>query len=165
MVPDPITITIIVLAVGNIGVFIRARILINRLDKLVHPKSDRRMGTQASLLISDEDCTNLNKCSKKASFWYTFYANITAIFPLLGIFGTVVSLMGLAGTEGLAEHFSVALNTTKWGLIGAMAFKLLDSAISSPLERALDEADYLIHQHDEEKREKYAAPAKSEYYN
>ncbi|MCM1164421.1 MAG: hypothetical protein NC401_00245 [Ruminococcus sp.] len=42
--------------------------------------------------------------------------------------------------------------TTFQGLVCAIGFKIADSFITARLDRALDEADYLVHEHDKEKR-------------
>lgn len=154
---DPITLGIIVLGFANLFVYGAAYVKIKNLDRIVHPQSDRRIGMQASMSITDDDCAKLNTCSNIAAFLYTLFANIIAIFPLLGIFGTVWALMKSSGANDLSVNFSMALNTTAAGLVAAIIFKILDSFISSKLDRALDEADYLIHEHDAEKRKRYAA--------
>ena len=160
---DLITLLIGGTAIANGIVFVRAYLKIRQLDEIVHPKSDRRIGQQANMSITDDDCANLNRASGAASFLYTLYANITAIFPLLGILGTVASLMHLSGTEEIADNFFMALMTTAAGLVAAMIFKFLDSFISSTLDRALDEADYLIHEHDNEKRKSHAPQTETGY--
>lgn len=150
---DFITVLIIILGAGNLGVFFLTQRAVSGLEKLVHPKADRRNGIGADLSLTSEETAQLGKSSAKASFWYTLYLNLTAVFPLLGILGTVISLMKLSGTDDIAANFGMALRTTLWGLIFAILFKLLDSAISAKLDRALDEADYLIHEHDLHKTE------------
>ena len=155
---DPITLIIVIIGIVNAIVYRFAFSKIKHLDGIVHPKSDRRIGMQASMSITDDDYAQLSRFSDSAARSYTLFTNITAIFPLLGIFGTVVS-----GTDDLSVNFSMALMTTAAGLIAAMIFKFLDSFISSTLDRALDEADYLIHEHDEEKRKRYAAQAEAGY--
>lgn len=152
LLPIIVTVAIPVLAAVNIWVYLMARRQIARLEKTVYPKSDRLYGVQADLAVSDELCKELRRCSSSASMFYGFFANITAVFPLMGILGTVVSLMNLSGTDDLASNFSSALWTTFLGLIGAIVFKLFDAGISSRLERALDESDYIIHRHNEERR-------------
>ena len=160
---DVITLFIVLMSAFNAIIYVKAFIKIKRLDEIVHPKSDRRVGMQANMAITDDDCAELSKSSDSAARSYTLFTNITAMFPLLGIFGTVVSLMKSSGSDDLSANFSMALMTTAAGLIAAMIFKLLDSFISSTLDRALDEADYLIHEHDEEKRKKYAAQAEARH--
>lgn len=160
---DAITLFIIFMGIFNVIVYVTAIVLIRRLDKIVHPKSDRRVGMQANMAITDDDCAELSKSSGSAAFVYTLFTNITAIFPLLGIFGTVMSLLQSSKADDLPANFLMALTTTAAGLIAAMIFKFFDSFISSTLDRALDEADYLIHEHDEEKRQKYAAQAETRH--
>lgn len=156
-----ITPAILLLFLINIGIFAATCFCINRLYRIVHPTGNKRTDTPANMSNTDDDCEKLFRSSSQASFWYTLYANITAIFPLLGIFGTVCSLVGVSGAEDISSNFSVALDTTAWGVLFAMIFKLLDAPIASKLERALDDADYLIHKHDEEKRTQYAAQTKT----
>lgn len=124
---------------------------IQKLEKTVHPQNDIRNGIQANIALTDNLCKKLSDFSSRASSGYSFFTNFTAVFPLLGILGTVVSLMEMS-TENLQDSFSSALATTCWGLIFAIIFKCFDASISARLDRALDEADYLIHEHDKEKR-------------
>ena len=149
---DIITILIILLGLANGFVYYITWRLIANLQKLVHPKADRRNGIKAELSITSEEAAALSKSSDKASIFYTLFINITAVFPLMGILGTVMSLMKLTGADDISANFGTALRTTLWGLIFAIVFKLLDSVISPRLDRALDESDYLIHEHDKEKR-------------
>ncbi len=151
--PIIVTVAIPVLAAVNVLVFLMARRGITALERIVYPKSDKLYGLQADINVTDEDCKRLRDGTSRASMYYAFFANITAVFPLLGILGTVVSLMNLSGTDDLSSNFSSALLTTFLGLIFAIAFKLVDAGISSRLERALDEADYIIHRHDKERRD------------
>lgn len=151
---DFITVLIIILGAANLGVFFITQRAVAGLEKLVHPKADRRNGISADLSLTSEETAQLGKSSARASFFYTLFLNLTAVFPLLGILGTVISLMKLSGADDIAASFGMALRTTLWGLIFAIVFKLMDSLISAKLDRALDEADYLIHEHDLEKLEK-----------
>lgn len=137
------------LATGFMLFFTRKSI--QKLEKTVHPQNDIRNGIQANMALTDNVCKKLSDFSSKASGGYAFFTNFTAVFPLLGILGTVVSLMQMS-TENLQDSFSSALATTCWGLIFAIVFKCIDSSVSARLDRALDEADYLIHEHDKEKR-------------
>ena len=146
-----VTAFIPVLFVLNIGVYWLARKKIALLELTVYPKSNRRDRLQADITLSDKDCELLRETTSRASMMYSFFANITAVFPLLGILGTVMSLMNLSGTDDLSANFSSALLTTFLGLVAAIIFKIMDAGIAPRLERALDESDYLIHQHDMER--------------
>ena len=63
------------------------------------------------------------------------YVNVTAIFPLLGILGTVLSLLPMvADLSNMQMNFFAALTSTLWGLIFAILFKLLDGFLSARME-------------------------------
>ncbi len=67
--------------------------------------------------------------------YYSLFINITAIFPLLGILGTVVSLLGLVSDmSNVTGNFYGALTSTFWGLIFAIIFKFLDGMIAPQIE-------------------------------
>lgn len=151
--PDFISIVILITCVVNVLVYLAVLKNISRLENTVRPKSDRRNGVMAQLALTDSESSELADCSGRAAGAYALFTNITAVFPLLGILGTVTSLMRLSGADNLSENFMSALATTFWGLVCAIGFKIADSFITARLDRALDEADYLIHEHDKEKRE------------
>lgn len=155
--PDFISFVIMATCAVNVLVFLAVRKNISRLENIVRPKSDRRNGVMAELALKDDELSALMNCSERASGMYSLFTNITAVFPLLGILGTVTSLMRLSGAENLSDNFMSALSTTFWGLVFAIGFKIADSFVTARLDRALDEADYLIHEHDKEKRNDYEA--------
>ena len=66
---------------------------------------------------------------------YALFINITGIFPLLGILGTVISLLGLVSNmDNVTGNFYGALTSTFWGLVFAILFKFLDGMISPLIE-------------------------------
>ena len=66
---------------------------------------------------------------------YSIFVNLTGIFPLLGILGTVISLLGLVSdTTDITGNFYGALTSTFWGLVFAIIFKFLDGIISAKIE-------------------------------
>ena len=66
---------------------------------------------------------------------YSMFVNMTGIFPLLGILGTVVSLLGLVADDtDVTGNFYGALTSTFWGLIFAIIFKFMDGIISAKIE-------------------------------
>ena len=72
---------------------------------------------------------------KSSEAWYTVFANVTSVFPLLGILGTVVSLLPMvADMADMTQNFFAALTSTFWGLVFAIIFKLLDGFLSSRIE-------------------------------
>ena len=72
---------------------------------------------------------------KRSTGLYSIFVNITAIFPLLGILGTVISLIPMVSDmANMQNNFFAALTSTFWGLVFAIVFKLLDSLLSSRIE-------------------------------
>ena len=68
----------------------------------------------------------------RAGRLYSIFINLTAIFPLLGILGTVVSLLPMvANLADMQQNFFAALTSTFWGLVFASVFKLLDGFLLS----------------------------------
>ncbi len=66
---------------------------------------------------------------------YSVFVNLTGIFPLLGILGTVISLLGMVSDAGNAtDNFYGALTSTFWGLVFAIIFKFMDGIISAKIE-------------------------------
>ena len=66
---------------------------------------------------------------------YSIFVNLTGIFPLLGILGTVVSLLGMVSDSAdVTGNFYGALTSTFWGLVFAIIFKFLDGIVSSQIE-------------------------------
>lgn len=66
---------------------------------------------------------------------YSLFVNLTGIFPLLGILGTVVSLLGMVSdSTNVTGNFYGALTSTFWGLVFAIIFKFLDGIVSAKIE-------------------------------
>ncbi len=77
-----------------------------------------------------------------AELWYTWYVNISAIFPLLGILGTVIALIGMQGSGMTADNsFLLALTSTFWGLIFSIVFKSMQTLIEAKLDEGVREAE------------------------
>ncbi len=92
-------------------------------------KSNTTKGKKLSTNELIETRTEMNRS-------YAFYSNITSAFPLLGMLGTVISLLNMSNTIGTeaTTNFYAALTSTMYGVIFAMIFKLLDSTISYKIE-------------------------------
>ena len=60
---------------------------------------------------------------------------MTAVFPLLGILGTVISLLPMVSDmTNMQNNFFAALTSTFWGLVFAIGFKLCDAFLSSRMD-------------------------------
>jgi len=69
---------------------------------------------------------------KQTNSWYSIFCNLTTIFPLLGMLGTVISLIPMVDNIGTIETglFFGALTSTFWGIICAISGKVEDAFIS-----------------------------------
>lgn len=66
---------------------------------------------------------------------YSIFVNLTAIFPLMGILGTVISLLGLVSdSTDVTGNFYGALTSTFWGIVFSIFFKFADGMISAKIE-------------------------------
>jgi len=79
---------------------------------------------------------NLRKMRETSDKYYSMYINLTGIFPLLGILGTVISLIPMVqDMANMQTNFFVALTSTLWGLVFAIFFKILDAILAPRIER------------------------------
>ncbi|MBQ5331617.1 MAG: MotA/TolQ/ExbB proton channel family protein [Oscillospiraceae bacterium] len=92
----------------------------------------------------DED--KLYSSMSSLNLAYSFFSGFTSSFPLLGMLGTVRSLIGAAqtmtGGEVAVEEFFGALTSTAWGIIFGIIFKsVVDSFLSAKVETVSREYD------------------------
>lgn len=93
--------------------------------------------------LSGEDLLNERE---QMNSKYAVFTTMTTIFPLLGMLGTVISLLNmtdLIGTEATGA-FLGALTSTFFGIIAAIACKALDTRISYKIEDNEKHMDYLF---------------------
>lgn len=89
--------------------------------------------------LKDTDIIRLRNTAENR---YTWYVNISAIFPLLGILGTVIALIGMQGQAMDSDSsFLVALTSTFWGLVFSIIFKSLQTIIEAKLDEGVREAE------------------------
>ena len=71
---------------------------------------------------------------------YTVASQLISLFPLLGIFGTVLGLVtsNLADIDSLVAGLSEALRTTFWGLVWAIILKAADAVVPGKLVTDID---------------------------
>lgn len=130
---------IFIAAVINGAVFAAARRSAHKLYEAMHkeiyaPSCGRDINEAAKDIekLSDKKVSAMRAAAVSR---YTLYVNLTGVFPLLGILGTVISLIGMVGsTSGIEGSFFAALTSTFWGLIFAILFKVLDGFISPVLD-------------------------------
>lgn len=135
---------IIIVFVGiNAVIFWRTKKAIKKAENMFNPKSDKVNGVSARMQWSPEEISELKKMRKNLIMIYTGYANLTAVFPLLGIAGTVAALVTYSDVT-MMENFMVALSTTLLGVSFAIGFKILDAFLSGPIDVIIDNTDYVI---------------------
>lgn len=79
---------------------------------------------------------------------YTVFIAIISMFPLLGMFGTVVALIELGGVfqtdtadmEAIKPEFFLALTSTAWGIIFSLIYKFVNSIFQSFIENQIEKA-------------------------
>jgi len=134
---------IILTAIGTLGYFLFIRLHSNRVHNTIHTKgyrpddvlekSDAMQPTREEIR---QTRTRLRKMRETSEKYYTMFVNLTGIFPLLGILGTVISLIPMVqDMTNMQTNFFVALTSTLWGLVFAIFFKLLDALLSPRIER------------------------------
>ena len=142
----------IILAVAaiNVIVYCWTQRAIKRADDMFNPKSDKVNGVSASMQWDNEQISKLKKMRKGLVIKYAWYANITAIFPLLGILGTVAALVTYSDMT-FGDNFMIALSTTLLGVLFAVIFKGIDAVISGPMDVIIEDADYVIQEYEEKR--------------
>lgn len=78
---------------------------------------------------------------------YTVFITLISVFPLLGMLGTVIALLGLdlsGDTESLKANFFQALDTTMWGIVFAVIFKIVNAFFQPFIEAQIEKAKNLL---------------------
>ncbi|MCM1314879.1 MAG: MotA/TolQ/ExbB proton channel family protein [Muribaculaceae bacterium] len=95
----------------------------------------KRSQEEAENDISRLSETKVVEMRDRSAGLYSVFVNLTGIFPLLGMLGTITSLLGLvADTSDVTGNFYGALTSTFWGLVFAIIFKFIDGVISARVD-------------------------------
>ena len=122
-----------------------ANTLYRKLHMIVFVPSRRSYPESVSKAIRDIDEEQVVAMRKRSESLYSVFVNVTGIFPLLGILGTVVSLLPMVSElADMQTNFFAALTSTFWGLVFAIIFKLLDGFLSSRMEDNDKAVDLLL---------------------
>ena len=138
------------LAGVNFILFIITIVIIIRANNEFKPRNDKVNGVSASMEWSNRQISGLKTKRNLLIFFYACYANITAIFPLLGILGTVAALVTYSN-ETMMDNFMVALGTTLLGVFFAIVYKAIDAKLSAPLDLFFEDTDHVIREFDRRK--------------
>lgn len=102
------------------------------------------------------DKSNGNGLKKRTYYWldisYTVFVATISMFPLFGMLGTVVALIGLgnvfqmdgADMNGIKSEFFLALTSTAWGIIFSLVFKFINAIVQPFLENQIDRAKKIL---------------------
>ena len=134
---------IILTAVGTLVYFLYVRMHSNSVYNMIHTKGyrpdnvlDRSEASPPTKEEIKQIKIKLRKMRETSDKFYTMFTNLAGIFPLLGILGTVISLLPAVQDMGNMQlNFFVALTSTLWGLVFAIFFKVLDGVLSPQIER------------------------------
>lgn len=155
---------ILLAAVCNVFAYLNTRAKTNRVyyhfnaqDKLVNLNEDVKQALKDTTKSERSKLTvnELLEYREQMNRSYAFYSNFTTMFPLLGMLGTVLSLIpmvNLIGTETTGAFFA-ALTSTFWGIVAALIFKFLDSFISYKIEDNEKHMDYMFNPSKRKKQE------------
>jgi chemotaxis protein MotA len=148
-----IFITAAIVAVIYIVTRVLAKDLSNYL-KISHRIQGGKDGAAREKEITEDDIKNINKerweilLDKRAGAraFYSWFEKLSSIFPMLGIVGTVWSLLPMVSDiDSMQLNFFVALTSTFWGMFFAILCKGFDAYLSARMEENDDEVDrYMI---------------------
>jgi len=119
----------------------------NMLDQLTNLSGESRRKlrehTRGRKELSAEDLLKYRTAMNRS---YALYTNLTSIFPLLGMLGTVCSLIPMVNTlgTGSAGSFFSALTSTFWGIVFAMLYKALDATLSYKIDDNEKHMEYYL---------------------
>lgn len=148
-----VNLIILLAALINLVVYFRAKKTIKVADNMLYPPNNIVDGVRAPMSLDSKSISKLRDMRKKIVQKYAWYANLTAIFPLLGILGTVASLVTYSDVN-MMDNFMVALGSTLLGVFFAIGFKFFDATLSAPIDVFIDAADHVIHDYERKEAQK-----------
>jgi len=146
---------ICLLAAYNVYLFMLTRERANRVYSYFN-RTDRSRNLAESakeiLKVTTSDDTEIStdellESRDRMNRVYSLYTTITTMFPLLGMFGTVISLIPMVntlGTGAISGQFFAALTSTFWGILFAIIFKFMDAFLSYKIEDNEKHMEYLL---------------------
>lgn len=146
---------IIILALVNLFYILPKLKKLNlKLEHALHPTIYIPIEQIVKLIRQDNnpkiDLHLLRKLKEEETKCYHIFVSITTIFPLMGILGTIISLLKLVSfdSDTIMLNFTTALTSTFWGLVCAIVFKAIDGTISSKIAFNEDNFNLLINRID-----------------
>ena len=88
----------------------------------------------------------LLECRDRMNKYYSMFSIITTMFPLLGLLGTVASLIPMVNSIGAedVQLFFGALTSTFWGIVWALICKFFDIFIGYKVEDNEKRIEFLL---------------------
>ncbi|UUX34502.1 MotA/TolQ/ExbB proton channel family protein [Fundicoccus culcitae] len=126
--------------------------LSNELMTMLEPKGDLSQGKKTreqlnqhvDFYLGVDGERRITEKLKQVNQYYVIFINICAIFPLMGLLGTVISLIPMVGTMETALFFA-ALTSTFWGIVFAIIFKALNGFLQAKVEQGNQQVNtYLL---------------------
>lgn len=79
--------------------------------------------------------------------WYNLFTTMITIFPLLGMLGTVIALIGIkldATDTSFQQNFFRALTSTAWGIVFAIIFKVVNATHEYKIISQIEAAEKIM---------------------
>lgn len=132
---------IIIIAIGATYLYHRCLESSKKLTNILLPKGNVALGKENQkqlnrhyqLYFDPEGEHEILRQRSRANSEYVLFTNIVAIFPLMGLLGTVMSLIPMVGTLD-TSLFYMALTSTFWGIVFAIIFKALNGYLQARIE-------------------------------
>ncbi|UPQ86321.1 MotA/TolQ/ExbB proton channel family protein [Ignavigranum ruoffiae] len=132
---------IFLLAILTVFLYVRCLKLSQSLQKILLPKGNLAQGKKGvqnlfdhfDYYLKQEGEQRIIDQRQRMNHLYILFLNVTAIFPLMGLLGTVISLIPMVGTNDTAL-FMLALTSTFWGIVFAIIFKLANGQLQALVE-------------------------------
>lgn len=132
---------IIIIAIGASFLYYRClesckqlfNILIPKGNVALGKKNQRVMNEHYKLYFDSDGEQEILQKRQKSNSLYVLFSNICAIFPLMGLLGTVIALIPMVGVMD-TNLFFMALTSTFWGIVFAIIFKALNGYLQARVE-------------------------------
>lgn len=109
------------------------RILMPRANLALGEKERKQINAHFNLYLDPKGEKEILNRRMRMNSLYAFFLNVCAVFPLLGLQGTVVSLIPMVDSMQTELFFS-ALTSTFWGIVFAIIFKALNGWLEAMVE-------------------------------
>ncbi|MDI9468766.1 MAG: MotA/TolQ/ExbB proton channel family protein [Bacillota bacterium] len=134
---------IFLLAVAEFLILRRSLKLARQIQKLFYPtgylpggrENQRQLARHFDRYLGREGEEEITRQYRRLGLSYSLYENIAALFPLMGILGTVISLIPMVDAldSETKNLFFAALTSTFWGIVFAIIFKGLNGWLAAEI--------------------------------